>query len=107
MVIFLSLSLSSINNTIIKISLPSYSTPFYLVCTYVRANFSANLIPDLGNLFPLGDNVILAGDFNAHHARWNPPNYNPYCHLGVKINDYCNDKLIDIAPPLLSYPLRC
>ncbi len=99
-----SLPLSSIDNTIIKLSLPSYSTPIYFVCTYVRATLSANLIPDLDNLFSLGDNVVLAGDLNAHHATWNPPSYNFNCHIGIKINNYCNNNLIDIAAP--SSPTR-
>lgn len=93
-----SLPTQTIDNTIVRIFI-SPTESFTICSIYVRQHHQPNdVINDLTQFLNVDTKLILAGDFNAHHPRWQRrnPNINSY---GRALNTFIFNNDFDIAFP--------
>lgn len=88
-------TLNSLEATIVAVTIPTLIN-FHLVSVYCRAGYPSTFTTDLDTLFALHANVMVCGDFNAKHPRWNKGNSNRY---GRIISEYVDRKSLFIAAP--------
>lgn len=78
---------------------PSPNYPITIASVYRRSVLSGsniNLTNDLTNIFNLDDKVLIAGDFNAHHAAWVSVSAD---QVGISIYNYCTTNGLEIHSP--------
>ncbi|TLO45009.1 hypothetical protein FEG16_18210, partial [Acinetobacter baumannii] len=87
-------SLSHIEASVCRISLTGHQ-PIVIASVYLPPD-KPLLSSDIESLFGMGDSVILAGDLNCHHTRWN-------CHRtnvnGRRLDAFIDDLTFEIVGP--------